>query len=110
MLHVHDDSVWRQPRVLFLGSASLFLIKIYFGFGIFLTTVRVTSCQRLIRQNAGNLSWTTIFLIGLAFLAVVVFAIVQLRRQPVVTTKSGESMVTADRFEYYPMCIEGGSK
>lgn len=110
MLRVHDDSVWRQPRVLFFGAALLFLTNIYFVSDISLTTVRVTSWQVLIRQYAGNLGWITLSLIGLAFLAAAVFAIVQLRRQPVVTTKSGASLVTAGRFEYYPLCIEGGSK
>jgi len=32
MLPVKNNAVWNQIRILFLGSATLFLTNIYFGF------------------------------------------------------------------------------
>jgi hypothetical protein len=38
MIQVRNREVWNQIRILFMGSAVLFLINIYFGFDNAFTT------------------------------------------------------------------------
>lgn len=66
MSRVKNDPVWRQTRILFLGSALLFLINIYFGFDNALTVGEIPRSQVLIHLHAGSVGWITLSLIGLA--------------------------------------------
>jgi hypothetical protein len=66
MFPVQNNAVWRQTRILFLGSALLFLINIYFGFDNALTMGEIPYWQRLIHLHAGSIGWITLSLIGLA--------------------------------------------
>lgn len=52
--------------MLFLGSALLFLINIYFGFDNALTVGEIPHWQSLIHLHAGSIGWITLSLIGLA--------------------------------------------
>lgn len=66
MFPVQNSAVWRQTRILFLGSALLFLINIYYGFDNALTVGAVPHWQSLIHLHAGAIGWITLSLIGLA--------------------------------------------
>ena len=50
---VRNPSVWRQLKILFIGSALLFLINIYFGFDNALTAGDIPRSQSLIRLSIG---------------------------------------------------------
>lgn len=63
---VQNDAVWGVLRTLFMGSALLFLINIYFGFDNGLTTGEIPRWQSLIHLHAGSIGWITLSLIGLA--------------------------------------------
>ncbi|MFQ5918780.1 MAG: hypothetical protein ACE5I4_01885 [Thermoplasmata archaeon] len=61
-----NASVWNQVRILFLGSALLFLINIFFGFDNALTpdgTV-IPRWQLLMHLHAGTIGWITLSVIG----------------------------------------------
>lgn len=66
MVHVRNRQVWNQVRILFMGSAVLFLINIYFGFDNALTTGLLPRAQGLVHLHAGSIGWITLSLIGLA--------------------------------------------
>ena len=66
MFPVQNNAVWRQTRILFLSSALLFLINVYFGFDNALTTGEIPRWQILIHLHAGSVGWITLSLIGLA--------------------------------------------
>lgn len=66
MTQVRNREVWNQIRVLFIGSAVLFLINIYFGFDNALTAGILPRWQALIHLHAGSIGWITLSLIGLA--------------------------------------------
>ncbi len=66
MVQVRNRKVWNQVRILFMGSAVLFLINIYFGFDNALTTGILPRAQALIHLHAGSIGWITLSLIGLA--------------------------------------------
>ncbi len=66
MIQVRNREVWNQIRILFMGSAVLFLINIYFGFDNALTAGVLPRSQTLIHLHAGSLGWITLSLIGLA--------------------------------------------
>lgn len=66
MLPVQNNAVWRQTRILFLGSALLFLVNIYFGFDNALTVGVIPHWQSLIHLHAGAIGWITLSFIGLA--------------------------------------------
>ena len=66
MFPVQNNAVWRQIRILFLGSALLFLVNIYFGFDNALTVGAIPHWQGLIHLHAGAIGWITLSLIGLA--------------------------------------------
>ena len=63
---VSNDVVWRQLRVIFIGSGLLFLINIYFGFSNALTDGDIARSQILIHLHAGSVGWITLSAIGLA--------------------------------------------
>ena len=66
MIQVRNREVWNQIRILFMGSAVLFLINIYFGFDNAVTTGVLPRWQTLIHLHAGSIGWITLSLIGLA--------------------------------------------
>jgi hypothetical protein len=63
---VADESVWRSLRIIFIGSALLFLINIYFGFSNALTDGAIAREQVLIHLHAGSIGWITLSAIGFA--------------------------------------------
>ncbi len=65
MLRVRNEQVWKQIKTLFIGSALLFLINIYFGFDNSIST-EIPRSQILIHLHAGSIGWITLSLIGLA--------------------------------------------
>jgi hypothetical protein len=67
---VHNESVWKQLKIVFMGSALLFLINIYFGFDNTLTVGDIPRWQALIHLHAGSIGWITLSAIGLAIWAV----------------------------------------
>ena len=66
MLRVRNEKVWALTRVLFIGSALLFLINIYFGFDNAVTAGVIPRSQVLIHLHAGSIGWITLSLIGVA--------------------------------------------
>ena len=66
MIQVRNREVWNQIRILFMGSAVLFLINIYFGFDNVVTSGVLPRSQALTHLHAGSLGWITLSLIGLA--------------------------------------------
>jgi hypothetical protein len=62
---VRSDAVWRQLRIVFIGSALLFLINIYFGFANALTVGAIPRSQILVHLHAGSVGWITLSAIGL---------------------------------------------
>ena len=50
MVQVRNRRVWNQIRILFMGSAVLFLINIYFGFDNTFTTGILPRAQALIHS------------------------------------------------------------
>jgi SAM-dependent methyltransferase len=67
MARVKNDIIWGQIRLLFLVSAVLFLVNIYFGFDNALTTGLIPRWQILVHLHAGTLGWVTLSAIGLMF-------------------------------------------
>ncbi len=63
---VKDDAVWRQLRIIFIGSALLFLINNFFGFANALTEGQINRGQLLVHLHAGSVGWITLSAIGLA--------------------------------------------
>ena len=63
---VRNDTVWRQIKYLLLGSATLFLINIYFGFDNALTEGVIPRWQLLIHLHAGSIGWITLSVIAMA--------------------------------------------
>ena len=63
---VKDDVVWRQLRIIFVGSALLFLINNFFGFANALTEGAINRGQILVHLHAGSVGWITLSAIGLA--------------------------------------------
>jgi len=63
---VKDRAVWGHTRTLFLGSALLFLINIFFGFDNALTAGPLPRAQLLIHLHGGSIGWITLSLIGIA--------------------------------------------
>lgn len=63
---VTNTDIWSLTRVLFLGSALLFLINILFGFNNAVTTGTIPRWMILIHLHAGAIGWITLSLIGLA--------------------------------------------
>ena len=66
MVQVRNRKVWNQVRIIFMGSAVLFLINIYFGFDNAFTSGLLPRAQALIHLHAGSIGWITLSLIGLA--------------------------------------------
>ncbi|MCJ2531483.1 MAG: hypothetical protein LN413_04115 [Candidatus Thermoplasmatota archaeon] len=64
---VRNASVWNTVKILFLGSALLFLINIFFGFDNALTPAGtvIPRWQILIHLHAGTVGWITLSVIGL---------------------------------------------
>ena len=64
---VENASVWNHIRILFLGSALLFLINIFFGFDNALTPPEtiIPRWQVLVHLHAGTIGWITLSVIGL---------------------------------------------
>lgn len=65
MRRVKNEAVWEHIRVLFIGSAILFLANIYFGFDNALPD-SIPRWQSLVHTHAGTLGWVTLSVIGLA--------------------------------------------
>lgn len=63
---VRNESVWKSLKILFVGSALLFLINIFFGFDNALTVGEIARGQALIHLHAGSIGWITLSAIGLA--------------------------------------------
>ncbi len=63
---VRNDSVWSSLRILFIGSALLFLINNYFGFTNSLTVGEIPRANLLIHLHAGSIGWITLSAIGVA--------------------------------------------
>jgi len=66
MFALKNRAVWGHTRTLFLGSALLFLINIYFGFDNTLTVGQLPRSQMLIHLHGGSIGWITLSLIGIA--------------------------------------------
>lgn len=66
MQPVRSDAVWGHLRALFVGTALLFLINIYFGFDNALTTGEIPRWQLLIHLHAGSIGWITLAAVGVA--------------------------------------------
>jgi hypothetical protein len=63
---VRSEAVWQQIRIVFIGSALLFGINIYFGFANVLTEGPLPRGQLLIHLHAGSVGWITLSAIGIA--------------------------------------------
>ena len=63
---VKNDSVWQSLKILFLGSMSIFLINILFGFDNTLTAGEIDRWQTLIHLHSGSIGWITLSAIGIA--------------------------------------------
>jgi hypothetical protein len=63
---VRDDTVWKQIKYLLLGSATLFLINIFYGFDNALTDGAIPRWQTLIHLHAGSIGWITLSIIAMA--------------------------------------------
>ena len=67
MIRAKNDTVWGQIRILFLASALLFLVNIFFGFDNALTAGAIPRWQILVHTHAGTLGWVTLSALGLTF-------------------------------------------
>ncbi len=65
MPRVKNEDVWEYIRILFIGSALLFLANIYFGFDNALPD-GIPRWQSLVHTHAGTLGWVTLSVVGLA--------------------------------------------
>lgn len=65
-LFLRNDTVWKQIRYLLLGSTSIFLITIFFGFVNALTVGDLPRWQVLIHLHSGSIGWITLSIIALA--------------------------------------------
>ena len=61
---VSNDAVWRQLRIIFIGSGLLFLINNFVGFANALTEGTIDRGQILVHLHAGSLGWITLSAIG----------------------------------------------
>ncbi len=67
MERVRNAEVWNVIRIILLGSATLFLINIYFGFDNAVTTGVLPRSQTLIHLHAGSIGWITLSQLAIAF-------------------------------------------
>jgi hypothetical protein len=65
MQRVKNEEVWEHIRILFIGSALLFLANIYFGFDNALPD-SIPRWQSLVHTHSGTLGWVTLSVVGLA--------------------------------------------
>lgn len=63
---VRNEAVWRQLRIIFIGSGLLFLINNVVGFANALTEGSINRGQVLVHLHAGSVGWITLSAIGLA--------------------------------------------
>ena len=63
---VKNENVWQNLKLLFIGSALIFLINIYFGFDNALTIGEIPRWQTLIHLHGGSIGWITLSAIGIA--------------------------------------------
>jgi len=66
MERVRNAEVWNVIRVILLGSATLFLINIFFGFDNAVTTGVLPRSQSLIHLHAGSIGWITLSQLAVA--------------------------------------------
>jgi hypothetical protein len=62
---VSNDAVWRQLRIIFIGSGLLFLINNLVGFANAFTEGTINRGQVLVHLHAGSVGWITLSAIGL---------------------------------------------
>jgi hypothetical protein len=62
---VSNEVVWRQLRIIFIGSGLLFLINNFVGFANALTEGQINRGQILVHLHAGSIGWITLSAIGL---------------------------------------------
>ena len=67
MERVRNAEVWNQIRIILLGSATLFLINIFFGFDNAVTTGVLPRSQTLLHLHAGSIGWITLSQLAIAF-------------------------------------------
>ena len=67
MERVRNTEVWNVIRIILLGSATLFLINIFFGFDNAVTTGVLPRSQTLIHLHAGSIGWITLSQLAIAF-------------------------------------------
>lgn len=67
MERVRNTEVWNVIRIILLGSATLFLINIFFGFDNAVTTGVLPRSQLLIHLHAGSIGWITLSQLAIAF-------------------------------------------
>ena len=67
MERVRNTEVWNVIRIILLGSATLFLINIFFGFDNAVTTGVLPRSQALIHLHAGSIGWITLSQLAVAF-------------------------------------------
>ena len=67
MERVRNTEVWNAIRIILLGSATLFLINIFFGFDNAVTTGVLPRSQSLIHLHAGSIGWITLSQLAIAF-------------------------------------------
>jgi len=67
MERVRNTEVWNVIRIILLGSATLFLINIFFGFDNVVTTGVLPRSQSLIHLHAGSIGWITLSQLAIAF-------------------------------------------
>jgi hypothetical protein len=67
MERVRNTEVWNLIRIILLGSATLFLINIFFGFDNAVTTGVLPRSQLLIHLHAGSIGWITLSQLAIAF-------------------------------------------
>ncbi|MFQ5942448.1 MAG: hypothetical protein ACE5JF_02735 [Anaerolineales bacterium] len=67
MERVRNAEVWNLVRIILLGSATLFLINIFFGFDNAVTTGVLPRSQALIHLHAGSIGWITLSQLAIAF-------------------------------------------
>jgi hypothetical protein len=63
---VRNDGVWQSLKILFMGTALIFLISVYFGFDNSLTSGEIPRWQILIHLHGGSVGWITLSAIGFA--------------------------------------------
>lgn len=61
---VSNEAVWRQLRIIFIGSALLFLINNFVGFANAFTEGAINRGQILVHLHAGSIGWITLSAIG----------------------------------------------